>query len=269
MKKLVLLSLLAIVFSISGCSTQKVLPIKPPKHGGVYVVAHRGAHLTIPENTLPAYKKAIALGVDFVEIDVHMTKDHHFVSCHNDEVNKYTVGDTPGKISEMTLAELRALDIGSRIGPEWKGTQIPTFEEILDLCKGKVGIYLDLKNAPVAPLIKMINAHGMEHDVLWYAYNDSDFVNIKKLCPECVIMPDPGREKNLPGLIEKFHPDIIASVFKYLSESFVKTCHKAGAIVIVDERKGTVEEWKTMLDWHTDGIQTNYPQALIEYLEKQ
>ncbi len=267
MKKLVLLSFLVIVISINGYSAKKALPIKPPKHGGVYVVAHRGAHNGIPENTIPAYKKAIELGVDFVEIDVRMTKDHHFVSCHNEDINKYTVGDKPGKISEMTLAELKALDIGSRIGPEWKGTQIPTFEEILDLVKGKCGIYLDLKNAPVAPLIKMIKAHGMEHDILWYAYNGSDFVNIRTLCPECVIMPDPGPEKNLAGLIEKFHSDVIASTWKYLSASFVKTCHDTGAIVIVDG--GGPETWDDILKWGTDGIQTNEPEKLIQCLEKR
>ena len=269
MKKLLSVLFLATVVFMSGFATGKTLPIKPPKHGGVYVVAHRGAHLTIPENTIPAYKKAIELGVDFVEIDVRMTKDHHFISCHNENINKYTVGNTPGKISEMTLAQIESLDIGSRIGPQWKGTHIPTFKEILDLCKGKVGIYLDLKHAPVAPLIKMIKAHGMEHDILWYAYHDSDFVNIKKLCPDCVIMPDPGPEKNLNKLINKFHPDVIASSWKYLSPSFVETCHKAGAIVIVDEKKGTLNEWKKMLEWHTDGIQTNHPAELIKLLEKR
>lgn len=267
MKKLLLFSLLAIVGSIIGCSTSKTLPIKPPKHGGVYVVAHRGAHNGIPENTIPAYQKAIDLGVDFVEIDVRMTKDHHFVSCHNEEIDKYTVGATPEKISEMTLAEVRALDVGSRIGPQWQGTQIPTFEEILDLVKGKCGIYLDLKNAPVAPLIEMIKARGMEHDVIWYAYKDSDFIDIKKICPECVIMPDPGPEKNLAELIEKFHPDVIASTWKYLSAGFVETCHNAGAIVIVDDHGP--ETWNDILKWGTDGIQTNEPAELIARLEKQ
>lgn len=265
MSKIMLFSLLSIVASITGCTTSVTLPIKPPKHGGVYVVAHRGAHLDIPENTIPAYQKAIDLGVDFVEIDVRQTKDHHFVSCHNEEINKYTVGDTPGKISEMTLAEIKALDVGSRIGPQWKGTQIPTFEEILDLVKGKCGVYLDLKNAPVAPLIKMIKARGMEHEVIWYAYNDSDFIDIKKICSECVIMPDPGPEKNLAGLIEKFHPDIIASTWKYLSARFVETCHKAGAIVIVDD--GGPKTWDDILKWGTDGIQTNEPEKLIQRLE--
>jgi len=266
MKKLILLSFLAIVVSIAGCSTKKTLPIKPPKHGSVYVVAHRGAHLTIPENTIPAYKKAIEMGVDFVEIDVRMTKDHHFVSCHGEDASHYTGDDKPEEISEWTLAEVRALDVGSRIGPQWKGTQIPTFEEILDLVKGKCGIYLDLKNAPVAPLVKMIQAHGMEHDVLWYAYHDSDFVNIRKLCPECIIMPDPGPEKNLAGLIEKFHPDVIASTWKHLSASFVKTCHKVNAIVIVDD--GGPKTWDDILKWGTDGIQTNEPEKLIARLEK-
>jgi len=246
-------------------TTTRVL--RPPKHGDVYVIAHRGAHNGIPENTLPAYQKAIDLGVDFIEIDVRMTRDRRFVSCHSDDVNQYTVEDTPGKISRMTLAEVRALDVGSRIGPRWQGTRIPTFAEILDLVEGKCGIYIDLKNAPVAPLIKMIAARGMEHEVLWYAYKDSDLEEIRRLCPECVIMPDPGPESNLPGVIERFRPRVIASSWKHLSARFVKTCHNAGAMVIVDD--AGPETWDKMLKWKTDGIQTNAPERLIEYLDNR
>ena len=103
------------------------LPLRAPKHGGVYVVAHRGAHEGIPENTLAAYQKAIDLGVDFVEIDVRTTKDGRFVSIHNSTVDAYGDGAT-GEVMDFTLAELRALDIGSRVGPEWEGAKVPTFD---------------------------------------------------------------------------------------------------------------------------------------------
>jgi glycerophosphoryl diester phosphodiesterase len=242
--------------------------LKAPKHGGVYVVAHRGAHFeqNIPENSIPAYQKAIDLGVDFVEIDVRITKDGHFVSVHNEEIDKYVLEDNPGLVADMTLAELKQLDIGSRKGSEWKNTRIPTFEEILDLCKGKSGIYLDLKQAPVKPLIEMIKARGMVSDVIWYA-DDDELEEVKKFCPECIIMPDPGPEKNLPELINRFHPDVIAAVWKYVSESFVKTSHDAGAIVIVDGKGPNT--WEQALEWSMDGIQTDQPTALVEFLKKR
>lgn len=255
--------LVLIAASVSGSNA--ALPIKPAKHG-VYVVAHRGAHESIPENTLAAYKKAIEIGVDFVEIDVRTTKDGDFVSMHNDDVDAYCQGAVKGKVKDFTLAELKALDIGSRVGPQWKDERIPTFDEILDSCKDKCGIYLDLKNAAVAPLVEKIKARGMEHDVLWYA-SPREIEELKTLCPECVEMPDPGPEKNLMNLIDRLSPRVIASVWKFLTKTFVDTCHAHGAIVIVDE--GGPDCWEQALAWGTDGIQTDHPADLIAFLESK
>ena len=238
-------------------------PLPPPKHGGVYVAAHRGAHEGIPENTLAAYRKAIELGADFVEVDLRATKDGHIVSVHNGTVDSYTK-DAKGPVKSFTLAELKAMDIGSRIGPEWREERIPTFDEILDLCQGKIGIYLDLKDAPVEPLVAMIRARDMERSVLWYA-GAGPMRLLQQQCPECIPMPDPGVEKLLPHVLEQWRPKVVAAVWKYFSAEFVKTCHAAGAIVIVDE--DGPECWGQALEWGTDGIQTDHPEALIKLLD--
>lgn len=238
--------------------------IQPPRQGGVYVVAHRGAHEGIPENTLAAYRKAIELGADFVEIDVRTTKDGAYVSVHNSSVEAYTQGAVSAIVSELTLDELKALDIGSRVGPEWSDERIPTFDEILDLCKGKIGIYLDLKDAPVAPLIERIKARGMERDVLWYADLD-ELKEVQSLCPECVPMPDPGPIQFLDRVLS-IEPDVVASVWDECSEEFVTRCHAAGALVIVDEE--TPACWDALLEWGTDGIQTDHPEQLIARLKE-
>jgi glycerophosphoryl diester phosphodiesterase len=254
------------ILLLTACSGEKPATVlNPPKNGDVYVVAHRGAHQGIPENSLPAYQKAIDLGVDYVEIDVRTTKDGKFISMHNSRIDAYVKEDT-GAVKNFTLNELKMMDIGKRIGAEWQGTRIPTFEEILDLCKGKCGIYLDLKEAPVEPLTKMIKARGMERDVLWYADND-ELRAVEDLCVDCIIMPDPGPEKNLPALITSLKPKVIAAVWRHFSQSFVATCHEAGAIVIVDE--GGKESWPDALSWRTDGIQTDYPEELIALLRKR
>jgi len=265
MKKTCWIILLLIGLINCVCASKKPLPLKPPKQGGIYVVAHRGAHEGIPENTLPAYQKAIDLGVDFVEIDVRTTQDGKLVSMHNSTIDAYVPGAS-GKVSDFTLAELRALDVGSRVGPEWAGAQIPTFEEILDLCQGRCGIYLDLKQAPVAPLVELIKARGMEHDVIWYADVD-ELEELKKLCPECIPMPDPGPETHLAALIQRLQPTVIASSWKHLSPNFVQACHDAGALVIVDEE--TPDCWQDMLTWGTDGIQTDHPAELIDLLKRR
>lgn len=245
-------------------------PLRKPNNGGVYVIAHRGAHNGIPENSLAAYQKAIDLGCDFVEIDVRTTRDGKFISMHNSTIDSYVSGKT-GNISDLPLAEMRALDIGSRIGPEWKDTRVPTFEEILQLCRGKIGIYLDLKAASVPALVEIIKKYGMERDILWYleASRMKEIKEIAACCPECIPMPDPGPESNIDALMSQFPAKALATDLGELSEKFVNKAHQYHARVTVDDKEGTEKEWNQILDWKTDGIQTNWPEKLIPFLKKQ
>lgn len=245
-------------------------PDFPQTKNDIYVIAHRGVHNGVPENSLAAYQKAIDLGCDFVEIDVRTTKDGHFVSIHNSAIDAYAEGKS-GKVSEMTLAELKALDIGLRIGPEWKNTRIPTFEEILQLCKGKIGIYLDLKAADVAELMKIIRSYDMESDIVWYipAVYLMEMENINELFGASFIMPDPGSEENLEKIMKQLPLCVIATDMGGLSESFVEKAHAENARVFVDEKKGTEVEWKQILKWKTDGIQTDNPEKLLRFLKNK
>lgn len=240
----------------------KTLGLRPPRNGGVYVVAHRGAHRGIPENTLAAYQAAIDMGVDFVEVDIRTTKDGKFVSIHNDSVEAYVDG-VSGKVKDFTLRELRALDIGIRHGQQWKGTQVPTFEEILDLCQGRCGIYLDLKEASVSPLVEIITKRGMQRDVLWYA-NDNKLQEVRRRCPTCITMPDPGPMSRLPRMLRQSKPAVVAAVWRFYSKDFVQMCHRAGAMVIVDERDSSC--WDEAIAWGSDGIQTDDPGGLLKRL---
>jgi glycerophosphoryl diester phosphodiesterase len=268
--------LIFILVSFSNFSAtvlaQDKLP--PPKNGDVYVIAHRGEHNGIPENSIAAYQKAIDLGCDFVEIDVRTTKDNKFVSVHNSTIDAYVIGKT-GKVRDLTLAELRALDIGEKIGTEWKNTRIPTFEEILKLCQGKIGIYLDLKNADPAALIEIINSYNMEEQIVWYvsAAAHKTLMEIKQNCPTCLIMPDPGREQNIEKVAVAYQPKVMATDMSQLSKSFVEKAHLKNAMVFVDDSEndlGKLEmEWEKIINWKTDAIQTDQPEALIRYLRQR
>lgn len=249
--------------SCTSGTQERVKALSPPKHN-VYVVAHRGAHIGIPENTLTAYRAAIAMGVDFVEVDLRTTRDGHIVSIHNKEIDSYVTNGRQGLVSEMTLEELKRLDIGSRISPHWSNERIPTFEEILDLCKGRVGIYLDLKDASVDKLVFIVKKWDMAGQVLWYADFD-ELERVVGLCPECIVMPDPGPEENLLKVVERFQPSVIAAVWRYYSRSFATKCHQAGAIVIVDE--STPACWEDAIAWNSDGIQSDHPAQLIAFLK--
>jgi glycerophosphoryl diester phosphodiesterase len=227
-------------------------------------VAHRGAHEGIPENTLPAYQRAIDLGCDFVEIDTRTTKDGKIVSMHNADLSAYTKGAMKDKVRDLTLDQIRAIDIGSRIAPEFKDVKVPTFDEILDLCKGKIGIYLDLKDADIKTLADAIKARGMEKNVIWYVTAE-EAKQMQTICPECIPMPDPGPIENLPKLLQEVKPKVVATAREYFSADFADQCHKAGAIVIMDE--AGPNSWAPSLEWNVDGIQTDQPAKLIDYLK--
>ena len=241
-----------------------------PRNGKTYIIAHRGAHVGIPENSIPAIQKAIELGCDFVEIDTRLTKDDYIVSVHNASVDEYVVG-VKGKVKDFTLAEIKKLDIGEKTGPNWKNTRIPTIDEILQVCKGKIGIYLDLKEPLVEQLIPIIRKYDMESDIVWYisANRVEEIKLLQKISPKSFAMPDPGPEKNIDPVCTLFHPQVLASDMGQLSLSYVQAAHKNKARVFVDENKGTPEEWSQILDWGTDGIQTDDPESLLKFLKNQ
>jgi len=247
--------------TVTECITRK------PRNG-IYVIAHRGVHHGIPENSLPAYQKAIDIGCDFVEIDVRTTRDGRFVSIHDSKIDDYAEGKK-GKVNELTFDELRALDIGIRKGPQWKGTRIPSFEEILELCRGKIGIYLDLKSAPVDKLVEIIKRYGMEKDVIWYipASDTKNINELRLICPECLPMPDPGAKNNIKAVREKFSSCVLATDLKQLDGEFVKIAHENNIKVISDDKEAKKDEWTKMIEWKTDGIQTDKPEKLISYLK--
>lgn len=110
------------------------------------VIAHRGASGHAPENTLAAFKQALALGATFIETDLQLTRDARFVAIHDDTVDRTTNGK--GAVHDMTLAEVRKLDAGSWFGSEFTGERIPTLDEILQFSKkNDVVFYLELKPA--------------------------------------------------------------------------------------------------------------------------
>jgi glycerophosphoryl diester phosphodiesterase len=94
------------------------------------VCAHRGEHRTAPENTVPAFRAAVKMGVQQIEFDVHSTKDGKMVVMHDATVDRTTNG--AGKIVDLTFDEIRALDAGSKFDRAFAGTKVPTPREALE-----------------------------------------------------------------------------------------------------------------------------------------
>jgi glycerophosphoryl diester phosphodiesterase len=108
------------------------------------VQAHRGASGHAPENTIPAFLLARRMGADGIECDIHLSADGEFMVCHDETVNRTSNGH--GKISEMTVPELKKLDFGSWYGAEYANTRIPTLDEMLDVVSCMEIINIEVKS---------------------------------------------------------------------------------------------------------------------------
>lgn len=116
------------------------------------IIAHRGASGYAPEHTLEAYKLAVEMAADYIEIDLHMTKDGALVAMHDETVDRTTNGH--GKVAELTLEEIKSLDAGSWFDESFKGLSVPTLEEIFNEFGDTTNYYIEIKSP------------GMEADLL-------------------------------------------------------------------------------------------------------
>jgi glycerophosphoryl diester phosphodiesterase len=136
--------------------------IRPPRR--VQVVAHRGAHDQAPENTVAALEHSIADAVEWVEVDVRLSRDGRHVLIHDADLGRTT--DGLGPVHDRTLAELKSLDAGSKFAGRFAGEPIPTLEEALAAAKGRVNLDLDCKQVDPARLVRDVLEAGMERQVV-------------------------------------------------------------------------------------------------------
>jgi glycerophosphoryl diester phosphodiesterase len=149
------------------------------------IIGHRGSMLDRPENTLASYRRAIEAGANVAECDVRTTRDGILVSHHDGEISRTSSGK--GLVGDMTLAELRQLDFGGWFDPKFKGERIPTLQEILELCHGKIDVMLDLKESgqPYAERIAaLVRKHGEPKRIVLGIRSVEHAKQFRKLLPE-------------------------------------------------------------------------------------
>jgi glycerophosphoryl diester phosphodiesterase len=237
----------------------------------VLAIAHRGASGYAPENTFAAFRRAVTQGVSFIETDLHLTRDAHFVAIHDETVERTTNGN--GSIHEMTLAEARRLDAGSWFASEYMGERIPTLEEILEFTKkNDVVFYLELKPS---------GFWGGEHALI-SALRDSGEI------PRCVVISfDPA----ILAALRKIEPTLMTGLlysgnienpFDKAVEIGVRQIAVRGDLVTPNflqharKRDLQVVCWtvnspahmRTLASAGVDGIMSDYPDRLLTVLKK-
>lgn len=234
--------------------------------------AHRGWSRVLPENSLPAYGAAIALGADEIEMDLYSTTDGVLVSCHSYNLAEITDGE--GIVYEKSYEELLRYDFGIKFGKDFQGIKIVTFEEILKQFGNRVIINvhakiwdLDLPNDRMDEIVAMIKKYHCENSVYLLSCNACGLEKIKKLkskYPEisCAVGHDRQRmwesvERALEADAEKMQ-----QYEGYVNEEVIEKAHKHGVKVGVFIYKGTeaeiLKKMHDYLDMGVDYILTDY-----------
>ena len=152
----------------------------------IVIYGHRGAARYYPENTMISYKKAIEMGADGIEIDVHKSKDGHLIVCHDEKVDRTTNGS--GYIKDLSLHELKNLDAGSWFNDKFKGEQIPVLEEVLQFVKEKnVLLNIEIKSGPIfyhdieEYIVNAIKDYNLEDKTIISSFNHYSLLKIKDI----------------------------------------------------------------------------------------
>ncbi|WP_419699595.1 glycerophosphodiester phosphodiesterase family protein [Mucilaginibacter sp. NFX135] len=262
--------LITVLFLLAVGDNWQPNPAPVSKHKFI-ISAHRGDHVIYPENTLAAYQEAIKNEADYVEIDLRTTKDGELVSMHDGTVNRMTNGQ--GQVKDLALAELEQLRVKSKDTTSTEIYRIPTFKQILQLCKNKINIYLDFKAADPALAYQMIKQYGMEKQVLVYINSAPQFTGWRKAAPKMPLMLSlPDSVKTVAGMdsfIMKYQPDILDGSYKQYNADMVKFAEDKHIPVWPDIQSGGEgpADWDKALAVGLSGFQTDHPAALVKYLK--
>ncbi len=167
-----------------------VLPVGAFKSvPGFFVIAHRGASFSAPENTIPAFNKAIEMKADMIELDVLPTRDNIPVVLHDKKLNRTTTGNGP--VARMLYRELQELDAGSWFDPAYKNTKIPSLETVLKLVKNKIALNIEIKGNPNRRgsqsfeklILEMIDQYDMQDHIVISSFNCKAIRQVKNLAP--------------------------------------------------------------------------------------
>ena len=184
----------------------------------IVVVGHRGGpDDTAVENSMEAVEQSITAGAGYVEMDIQRTRDGQYVVFHDENFSRFT--HERRAVHEMTLAEIRELDLGEKSNGRFSNVRVPTLEELLERTRGRIGIFLELKGRSAdQQMADDAVAAVKRHDML-------DRVVVISLKYELITG------------IEERHPEVTSGFIYFLS--FGDTAHLVGDYLILEEDAAT------------------------------
>ena len=255
-------------------SLQMNSPTNFLNHKRPLVLAHRGASAVAPQNTLAAFKKAMELGADGVELDVQLSADGVPVVIHDMTVD--TLTDGTGRVSEMSLAQLKELDAGASFDPAFTGERIPTLDEVLEAVGDTLLLNIELKTYALRDtgleqaVLHLVQRHALGPRALFSSFNPLALRRVKRLSPTALVgllyapeLPLPLRKAWLAPLFphEARHPE-----HTMVNAAYMAWAHRRGYRVhtwTVDD----AVDMQRLIHLRVDGVITNRPDRLLALLD--
>jgi glycerophosphoryl diester phosphodiesterase len=222
------------------------------------IVGHRGACGHAPENTLKSFARAIELGCQRVEMDVHVSADLIPVVIHDPTVDRTT--DGKGPVAAMTFPELKRLDAGD-------GERIPALTEVMHLCLGRVAIQIELKGRGSPVLVaRQIEEPWDCHNVVITSFELpllDEFSRIRPAIPMGLLNKNPTLDM-IAVAVERRHQWICPRC-DIVDQDLVARAHQAALGVYayhVNDRQSAAR----LIDWRVDAIGTDHPEMVANLL---
>jgi len=254
----------------------------PPRF--LVVHGHRGAAGLAPENTLAAFRKAMAVGVDAVEMDLHVTRDGEVVVIHDETLDRTTDGQ--GSIADLTLEQIKHRDAGSKFATAFQDERIPTLREVIELIKasGNTRIRMDLEmkfgegqeGRPAdfeERVLEVLRETGFVGRVNVISFYHPSLSKVKALEPKIRTgLLEGGQQspRDPVGLVRQYQADYYFPRFRQVTAMLVTILHQTG-IPIVPWTVNEAADMQRLISLGIgnqagDGIATDFPDRLVDVL---
>ena len=239
--------------------------------GGVapVVTAHRGYSAAAPENTLPAFQLAIDQGCEWAELDVQMTSDGVVVVTHDSNLKRCTGKNA--KVYDLTYAEVAQLDAGRWFSSRFADTRIPTLEQVLQLCRGRIGLNVEIKPSAATPAleaetVRLLREYGFDSSNCVITSQSYETLHkVKALAPEYptgyILALGVGNYYDLPDA------DFFSVETTFITSGMVNAVHLRGKTVsawTIDREKVATH----MLELGVDDLITDKPDMVQDLLAR-
>ena len=234
----------------------------------VTVTAHRGGHFHAPENTAASIREAIAVGAQYAEIDVQLSKDGVVVVTHDSDFSR--MGGVARKVWDLTYDEIRAIPLGARSAPEFRNETAPTFDEVLNIARGHIKLNVELKyygdhEVRLAErVVREVYAHQMGNQVIIQCLEYQPLQEVRRLAAQIPVGYLLSVNARQPSRLKV---DFLGASLQRATGAFVRAAHRRSQEVHV----WTVNDPKSMermIDLGVDSLITDRPAEAVRLVHE-